>query len=433
MRYLLIAFYFAATGVLSAQSDRRDIEATELMLMQVREKISTEHFDPKIGGEEFTARFAAAAQQLKSAKSTNAALATVAQVVENLGDSHTFFLPPPRPFTLRYGVRLQPVGKEVYVEGVRPGSDAEKQGVKAGERVVSINGLPATRDTLPRLVYLFYALNPQPGLRLSLESADGTARTVEFAATIERRPRTRDLASGRDLLPAILDNQKRAKEARSLFHEAAPGLLIWKLPAFAERGDLNADLDKARGYAHVVLDLRGNVGGYETTMLDAIGAFFDRKVQVGIIRERDRSEPLETAARLRGAIQAKLYVLVDGRSASAAEIFARTMQIEGRAVVFGDRSSGRVNRSIHHYLSVGSAQSFTPFGVSVSQASVVMRDGKSLENVGVEPDVWLVPSKKDLAAGADPVLAMAIKMAGATVSKEAAGQIFKKSFATMVD
>ena len=64
------------------------------------------------------------------------------------------------------------------------------------------------------------------------------------------------------------------------------------------------------------------------------------------------------------------------------------------------------------------------FGVSVSNADLIMKDGASLEHVGVTPDEVVLPTPADIAAGRDVVLARAAQLLGVTLSPEDAGKLF---------
>jgi len=429
---MLMSLLAGATAAFAAQSDRRDIEGARDMLQQIKLKIREEHFNAAFGGADYDKAFAEADQRIAAAKSTSEALAHVAQTVLNFGDSHTYFVPPMRPYRVRYGWQLHSVGQAVFVEAVRPDSDAAKQGVRAGERVLSVNGMPASRETLHQIEYLLRWLKPAPAVRVVLQSADETSRTVEFATEMKNLPRNLN-ASGAGWLTLQLDQEGQMAKLKSQFLEAAPGVLLWKLPTFMNEEDVKEALSRCRRYTSVVLDLRGNGGGLESAMLTAIGAFLDHKDEIGASIRRGKSKPMVVSPPLAGAINAKLCVLIDGGSASASEVVARALQLEKRAVILGDRSAGMVNRSIMHALSIGTLDNLIPFGVVVSESALVMKDGQALENTGVEPDVWLVPSAKDLASGADPVLAVAAKMVGVALTKEQAGAIFVRNLETTLN
>ena len=64
------------------------------------------------------------------------------------------------------------------------------------------------------------------------------------------------------------------------------------------------------------------------------------------------------------------------------------------------------------------------YGASITNADVIMKDGKSLEHVGVTPDELLLPTAADLAANRDPVLSHAAELVGLKLDSDAAGKLF---------
>lgn len=149
---------------------------------------------------------------------------------------------------------------------------------------------------------------------------------------------------------------------------------------------------------------------------------FDREVKIADRNGRKEMKPV--IARKKGdSFAGKIIVLIDSGSGSAAEIFARVIQLEKRGTVIGDRSAGAVMEALGYSFQIG-VDTIIPYGFSITDADVIMSDGKSLEHVGVIPDEVRLPMPKDLSAGHDPVLAYAIQLSGANISAEAAGKLF---------
>jgi C-terminal processing protease CtpA/Prc len=104
-------------------------------------------------------------------------------------------------------------------------------------------------------------------------------------------------------------------------------------------------------------------------------------------------------------------------------MFARIIQLEKRGTVIGDRSAGAVMQSLQYGHQLG-METVTFYGASITNADIVMTDGKSLEHVGVRPDELLLPTGAALAAKQDPVLAHAVELLGFKLDPEKAGSLF---------
>jgi carboxyl-terminal processing protease len=179
---------------------------------------------------------------------------------------------------------------------------------------------------------------------------------------------------------------------------------------------------QARSFKTLIIDLRGNGGGSLESLRELVSRCTSRDVVIAIERRRGK-EIREVAHPAKSPFAGRLIVIVDSRSGSAAEMFARIVQLEQRGVVIGDRTAGAVmtSRIFPHKTSRSGAF----YATSITVGDVRMADGGSLEKVGVEPDEIVLPTPADLAAGRDPQLARAIEMTGASMTPEEAGRLFK--------
>jgi C-terminal processing protease CtpA/Prc len=169
------------------------------------------------------------------------------------------------------------------------------------------------------------------------------------------------------------------------------------------------------------VDLRGNPGGAVECLQFLLGGVFDHEVKIADKIMRSKTTPMVTRSH-HDLFTGKLIVLVDSGSSSGAELFARVVQIEKRGTVIGDRSSGLVMESRPYPRSIGLPPLY--YAESITDADLIMADGKSLEHTGVTPDETVLPSAEDLAAGRDPVLARAAELAGGKLTPEDASKLF---------
>ena len=424
---LTAAFVVAVTDSTGQEApiDPQERRIVEIILGDVVQDVKSNYYDPKYHGVDLDALYQEAKERVKTAKSYNQALATVAWVLRQLDDSHTYLVPPRRSHKRIYDYRYAMIGDECYIIAVQPGGDAEKKGLKVGDRVLSFNTIVPTHDNLWEINYLFRLLRPQAADELVIQSFDGTQRTLMLSPKMPAEHYS---------APAGIDSSWYDRPPQEFFyrsHALGNSVIIWNFPTFMVPEEaVDKLVANSADYPAMILDLRGNGGGEELTLLRLIGNVMDHNVIVGKKVMRKANSPSVAKSRNKKAYQGKIIVLVDSRSASASEIFARTMQLEHRATVIGDRTAGSVMEAnfFSHRFPATSYSAPPDYGAQISHADILMPDGKSLEHTGVIPDIRMVPTRNDLAANRDVVLSYAVSLAGGDLSPEEAGKLFPEEW-----
>jgi len=409
----------------SQHISRLERERAQVMLDAVSSDVRKQYYDPKLHGLDWDAKVRDAKEQIAQTTSLDVAFTEIAAALEALDDSHTFFIPPRRTVRVDYGWRWQMVGKRCYVTHVRPKSDAEAKGMKPGDQVLTINGFTPTRDDLWKMEYALI-LSPQRGLQVELLDPSRKLHTLDVQASVRPAKDILDFGDllGRDAWGVQLMEEEERRLARVRYKELGPDLMIMKVPEFSQT-DLEVEgmLDKARKHKALIIDLRGDPGGSEETLQNWIRGFFANDVKIADRVSRGKTTPVMAKNKRHDVYSGSLSVLVDSSSASAAEAFARVMQIEKRGTVLGDHTSGATMEGTICVHQTGINPTYI-FGALVSQAELLMTDGKSIEHVGVTPDETILPSATDLANGLDPVMSRAAELAGVKLDSKSAGELF---------
>jgi C-terminal processing protease CtpA/Prc len=271
--------------------------------------------------------------------------------------------------------------------------------------------------------YNYNLLRPQPGMRVVVQKPGGEQRQLDLKAEVVKTDRTINLTEIRN---EILEDEEDEKNL-PVFHELPDNVIIWKLRGFnLTEGKVDDLMKKIRKHKTLILDLRGNRGGYVKTLARLVSYFFDKEINIAEVKRRKKSEQQKSRSRGDKYFGGNLIVLVDSESGSAAEMFSRVIQIEKRGTVIGDKTAGAVMQSRFHpaMITDSSSSNIVMFGVSVTNADIIPSDGKSLEHVGVTPDELKLPTASDMAAKRDTVLAYAASKAGATLLPERAYELF---------
>jgi carboxyl-terminal processing protease len=245
------------------------------------------------------------------------------------------------------------------IDRMLPGSPAERGGLKRGDRITAIDGR-SVRD-----------LGNASGVRDALRGNIGTS----VALTYERPMGAAPSVPGRAIIVRAAVHDPEVTTAR--FGDT--GYLA--LSRFGDRAgaELTAALRdfKADGVRAIVLDLRANGGGYGDEATAVASAFVTGPVFT--TRERGGTVAVATASGT-PVWTGPLAVLVDGDTASAAEIVAGALQDDGAGTIVGVRTFGK-----------GVVQSVFPLpdgsAVKLTTARYTTPKGRDIDKVGITPDV----------------------------------------------
>lgn len=395
------------------------------MLRNIKTELKRLYYDPSFRGRDLDALFRAAEDRIRNASTEAQISGILTQALLDLEDSHTTFIPPPLPYDVEYGFDMKVIGDVCRVVAVKPGSDAAAKDLRPGSAIRSIEGVIPTRRTLAQIDYALNVARPRSELRLVVQPPGGAGREMVVVA---QKGKPRQYAAFDDWIGDVVEKRHLRRGSDLRTEDIGGGVTVAKLATFSVEDKVIDDLMKQmRGRRALILDLRDNPGGWVSSLQRLTGHLFDRDVGLGEVRERKRVKPLVAKQRL-PVFAGSLVVLVDSGSASASEIFARVVQIERRGQVLGDRTAGAVMVSEHRHYTQGHEYRFLLYGLSITTADTVMQDGKSLEGSGASPDEVVLPSPEDLAAGRDPVLALAASRLDVKLDPERAGTLFPRDW-----
>jgi carboxyl-terminal processing protease len=285
-------------------------------------------------------------------------------------DPHSSFLIPEEYEIFEADTRGEfgGVGMEVGIRNGRitvitpmPDSPAERAGIEPGDQLIGIDNVSAVDMNIEEAIRLMRGV---PGTTVKTTfSRPGVEKPI--SVTLER---------------AVI----RVESVRA--ERIAPGFLWIQVRSFQDTttGEVKAALKKlspgGKGLKGVLLDLRRNPGG---VLYEAV-ALSDLFIPSGVLlTTRGRGDKtLETyRAKRYGTIEdVPLIVLIDGASASAAEIVAGALQDYGRALLVGTKSFGK--GSVQSLIEVGEG-----YGLKLTVARYFTPKGRSIQAEGIIPDV----------------------------------------------
>lgn len=313
-------------------------------------------------------------------------------LASSLGDPYTVFFPPEenKLFNEEIQGSFGGIGAEIAVKEkvltiVSPlkNTPAWNVGLKSGDKILRIDKTETTDMTTEKGISL-------------IRGPKGTVVTLLILRPGERE--TREFKIVRDDISIPTIDTELLKD----------NIFIIRLYSFSQNS-ANLFKDAINQFAQsgsdkLILDLRGNPGGYLDAAVD-IGSWFidDGKV---IVSEDFGPNQKANVMRSHGprlfTDELKFVVLVDGGSASASEILAGALREHGIATIIGEKTFGK--GSVQELISVTDTTS-----LKVTVANWLTPNGTSISIKGIEPDIKVQFTIKDSNANKDPQMDKAIE------------------------
>lgn len=268
-----------------------------------------------------------------------------------------------------------------------PDTPAAKAGLQPGDQIIGVDGDPIAGLTLQEVIAIIRGPQGAPVDLLIRSSETNATRSVTIVrdtirvSTVRSQPIDQDVAYLRI----------------SRFVSETPNDLA----------DILIELERTEN-SGIILDLRNNPGGLVTAVVDVASEFLaDGLVLYEIDAKGNRTDwKVSKDGRY---TEAPIVVLVNGGSASGAEVVAGALQSAGRAPVIGTKTFGKgvVNTAIQ--LKDGS-------GIYIPSATWFTPSGKQIGRIGLSPDIEVATTIQDMREGRDPQLVTALETIRAAIA-----------------
>jgi len=289
---------------------------------------------------------------------------SIEKMLEKL-DPHTVYIPPKDIAMARsqlegdfegIGIEFNIFKDTVYVVTPLNGGPSEAVGLLAGDKIVSVDGISMTGPKVDN-AFVFGKLRGKRGTQVKLGILrKGAKEAKTFTVTRDKIPQFSIDASY--MVDAKTGYIKVNRFAANTYEEFKSAL---------------SDL-KNQGMKQLVLDLRGNPGGYMDRATNMADELIGGDKLIVYTNGKDTKYDSQTKARKNGMFEkGPIVVLVDEGSASASEIVAGALQDDDRALIVGRRTFGKGLVQMPITLSDGSelrltiSRYYTPSGRSIQK------------------------------------------------------------------